>query len=80
MADFFWCMMAAQRGWSIEEVANKLLEVSARTQERARLHDKGYALITAENGAAAAERGKRGRGCHQRSNGAIPRDNANKTP
>ena len=26
---FFWCMMAAQRGWSIEETANKLLEVSA---------------------------------------------------
>jgi hypothetical protein len=35
MADFFWCMMAAQRGWSIEETANKLMEVSARAQERA---------------------------------------------
>jgi hypothetical protein len=57
MADFFWCMMAAQRGWSIEETANKLLEVSARTQERSRLHDEGYALITVRN-AAAAERGK----------------------
>jgi hypothetical protein len=61
MADFFWCMMAAQRGWSIEETASKLLEVSARAQEHARLHDEGYALITAQN-AAAAERGKqRGR-------------------
>jgi hypothetical protein len=58
MADFFWCMMAAQRGWSIDEVANKLLEVSARAQGRARLHDEGYALITAQNAAAAAERGK----------------------
>ena len=63
MADFFWCIMAAQRGWSIDEVANKLLEVSARAQERARLRDEGYALITAQNAAAAAERGKqRGRG------------------
>ena len=63
MADFFWCMMAAQRGWSIEETANKLLEVSAKAQERARLRDEGYALITAQNAAAAAARGQRkGRG------------------
>jgi hypothetical protein len=63
MADFFWCMMAAQRGWSIEETASKLMEVSARAQERARLRDEGYALITAQNATAAAERGKqRGRG------------------
>ena len=33
IADFFWCLQAAQRGWSIEETANKLLEVSARAQE-----------------------------------------------
>jgi hypothetical protein len=63
MADFFWCMMAAQRGHSIEDIAGKLLEVSAKAQERARLHDEGYALVTAQNAAAAAERGrKRGRG------------------
>jgi RepB DNA-primase from phage plasmid len=63
MADFFWCMMAAQRGWSIEETANKLMEVSSKAQERVRLRDEGYALITAQNAAAAAERGKqRGRG------------------
>jgi hypothetical protein len=47
-------MMASQRGWSIEEPATKLLEVSAKAQERARLHDEGYALITAQNAAAAA--------------------------
>lgn len=58
MADFFWCMMAAQRGWSIEETASELLKVSAKAQERARLHDEGYALITAQNAAAAAERGR----------------------
>lgn len=39
-------MMAAQRGWSIEGTEHKLMEVSAKTQERARLHDEGYALIT----------------------------------
>src|ERR1039457_7273764 len=32
--------MAAQRGWSIEEIANKLLEVSAKAQERVRLRDE----------------------------------------
>jgi hypothetical protein len=62
-ADFFWCLMSAQRGHSIDETADKLLEVSARAQERARLHDEGYARVAAENVAAAAERGrKRGRG------------------
>jgi hypothetical protein len=63
MADFFWCMMASQRGWSIEETAHKLVEVSARAQERMRLKDEGYPLITAQNAAAAAARGRqRGRG------------------
>ena len=55
--------MAAQRGWSIEETANKLLEVSAKAQERVRLRDEGNALITAQNAAAAAARGwQAGRG------------------
>lgn len=63
MADFFWCMRAAQRGWSVEEIANELLEVSAKAQERARLGDEGYARITAQNAAAAAARGRQtGRG------------------
>jgi hypothetical protein len=62
-ADFTWCMMAAQRGHGIEDIAGKLLEVSTKAQERARLHDEGYALVTARNAADAAERGrKRGRG------------------
>jgi hypothetical protein len=54
MADFGWCMMAAQRGSSIEDTADELLEMSARAQERARLRDEGYALVTAQNAAAAA--------------------------
>jgi len=64
IADFFWCKMAAQRGHGIGEIADKLLEVSAKAQERARLHDGGYALITALNAVAAAERdrAKRSRG------------------
>jgi len=63
IADFFWCKLAAQRGWSIKDTASKLLEVSAKAQERARLHDEGYARVTAENAAAAAERGRQqGRG------------------
>jgi hypothetical protein len=63
LADFFWCMMAAQRGWSIEEIAHKLTEVSEKARERVRLRDEGYALITAQNAAAAAEKGRaKGRG------------------
>lgn len=63
MADFFWCMMAIRRGWGIEDTASKLLEVSAKAQERVRLRDEGYALITAQNAAAAAMRDQRkGRG------------------
>ncbi|MGB8062275.1 MAG: hypothetical protein WCF26_10295 [Candidatus Sulfotelmatobacter sp.] len=55
MADFFWCTMAAQSGHSIEDIAAKLLEVSDKAQERARLHDEGYALVTAQT---AAGRGR----------------------
>jgi hypothetical protein len=62
-ADFTWCMMAAQRGHSKEDIAARLLEVSSKAQENARRHDEGYALVTAQNAAAAAERRrKRGRG------------------
>ncbi len=53
----------AQRGWSIEDIASKLLEASAKAQERARLRDEGYALTTAQNAAAVATRGRQtGRG------------------
>jgi hypothetical protein len=37
--------LTVQRGWSIEEVSNKLLEVSAKAQERARLRDEGYSRL-----------------------------------
>jgi hypothetical protein len=62
-ADFYWCRKAAQRGWSVEETALKLLEVSEKAQEQARCGDEGYALVTARNAAESAERGRqRGRG------------------
>jgi hypothetical protein len=40
------------------------VEVSEKARERVRLKDEGYALITAQNAAAAVERNdrKRGRG------------------
>ena len=43
-------------GWTIEETANKLMKESAKAQERARVNNEGYALITAQNAAVAAER------------------------
>jgi hypothetical protein len=63
LADYFFCKMAAQRGWSVEETEQKLLEVSEKARDRARCGDEGYAHITALNAAAAAEEGRRrGRG------------------
>jgi hypothetical protein len=63
LADFFFCKMAAQRGWSVEETEQRLLEVSEKARERARSGDEGYAHLTALNAAAAAEQGrKRSRG------------------
>ena len=47
----------------IEETAQKLLEVSEKARKRARCRDEGYALVTAQNAAAKATRGRQtGRG------------------
>jgi hypothetical protein len=64
MADFTWCMTAIDWGWSIEDTAQKLPEVSEKAHERVQLRDEGYPLITAQNAAAAVERNalKRSRG------------------
>ena len=40
MADFMWSKLAFDKGWSIEEIAERLLEVSENAQEKARLGDK----------------------------------------
>jgi hypothetical protein len=64
MADFNWCMTAIDWGWSIEETARKLPEVSEKARERIARKDQGYPLITAQNAAAEVARNdlKRGRG------------------
>ena len=57
LADFMFCKWAAKRGWSVEETAEKLAEVSPKAQERIRIKaDAGYTLLTARNAAAALER------------------------
>jgi RepB DNA-primase from phage plasmid len=57
LADFMFCKWAAERGWSIEDTAAKLAEVSEKAQEGIRLkNDKGYPLLTARNANAAVER------------------------
>jgi hypothetical protein len=48
-ADFFWSMMAAQRGWSINAIAVRLMELSSKAQENGEL----YARLTAANAMAA---------------------------
>jgi hypothetical protein len=57
LADFMFCKWAAERGWSIEDTAAKLAEVSEKAQAGIRLkNDKGYPLLTARNANAAVER------------------------
>jgi hypothetical protein len=56
LADFMWCKWAVERGWSIEDIAAKLPEVSEKARERARRGDEGYAVLTARNAVAAVER------------------------
>jgi hypothetical protein len=54
-ADFWWCFLANQWGFAIEETAEQLLQESAKAQYMER-RCKGYALITARRAAAAVER------------------------
>jgi hypothetical protein len=53
-ADFTWCMTAITWGWSIEETADKLMELSAKARENGEI----YAHRTAQNAASAVERRK----------------------
>lgn len=57
-ADFWWCYLALQRKWSIEDTEAKLLEVSEKARERVRIGDPGYVHQTVINAAAAVERGR----------------------
>jgi hypothetical protein len=53
-ADYFFCMLAAQRGHGIEEIAARLMEDSSKARE----NGENYARITAENATAASNRGR----------------------
>jgi hypothetical protein len=56
LADYMFCRWAAQRGWTAEEIAIKLTEVSPKAQEQARRGDEGYAKVTAWNAVQAVSR------------------------
>jgi hypothetical protein len=57
-ADFVWCMTALDWGFSTDETANKLLQVSSKARE----NGERYASLTAINAAAAVERKGQSRG------------------
>ncbi len=51
-ADFTFCLLAIDWGWSAEETAARLMELSGKAQE----NGEAYALRTARNASAAIER------------------------
>jgi hypothetical protein len=57
-ADFWWCHLALQRGWSSGETEAMLLEVSERARERVRGGDAGYVHLTVKNAGAWLERSR----------------------
>jgi hypothetical protein len=62
-ADYWWCYLALQRNWSIEDTEAKLLEVSEKARERVGLGDPGYVNTTVLNAAAMLARNpQKGRG------------------
>lgn len=50
-ADFTWCVTAIDWGWSVEDVASRLLQESPKARESG----QAYAVLTATNAAAAVE-------------------------
>jgi hypothetical protein len=51
-ADFTWCLIAMDWGWSAAATAAKLMEQSRKAQE----NGEGYAFLTAQNAAAVVAR------------------------
>src|SRR5207245_10018275 len=51
-ADFTFCLLAIDWGWSVEETSERLLEKSRKAQE----NGAGYAWRTAQRAAAAVDR------------------------
>jgi hypothetical protein len=58
LADYTFCKFAAQRGFTVEEIAAELPNVSQKARERIANRDPGYVTKTAENGAKAAAQGR----------------------
>jgi hypothetical protein len=56
-ADFAFALIALDWGWGVEAVAERLLQESTKARE----NGERYALLTAQNAAAALER-RRGQG------------------
>jgi RepB DNA-primase from phage plasmid len=57
LADFMWSKWAVQRGWSVDETAAKLEEVSEKARDaKERRGDEGYARVTAWNAEQAVSR------------------------
>jgi hypothetical protein len=54
-ADFTWCLIAIDWGWNIDATANRLIELSAKANEKA----PDCARLTARNAATAADRRRR---------------------
>ena len=55
-ADFTWCLTAIDWGWSIEDTAKQLMLESTKAQE----NGDNYAVMTAQNAAAAVHRRRGG--------------------
>lgn len=55
--DFTWCMVAADWGFGVVEIAARLMEESSKAQE----NGEQYALTTAQRAAEAAHRRERKR-------------------
>ena len=53
-ADFTWCMIAIDWGWSIKETAGQLLLISPKARE----NGPAYAMLTAGRAAAAVDRNR----------------------
>ncbi len=53
-ADFLWCKIAVEWGWSQDETAARLVELSNKAQEKG--NGEAYAALTARKAAAAVAR------------------------
>lgn len=51
-ADFTWCRTAIEWGWSVQDTAHRLMELSSKARE----NGERYAVLTATNAAASVER------------------------